>query len=267
MNQQAYSPSRYKQYKSLSFSEHFSDEEMARDWTLSESDLKEITRYRKNARLYIAIQICCVRLYGRFFQRINDLSVRVINYLNAQLGLPANLSVDISSRKATLSIYRNNVLTYLGFNKFDESSEKRLGDWLTEKARLGILPDQLFLQSQAYLLDHQILLPGPSLLDKLIARICSEVHLGVFETVYQKLPGEILKQIEAILKLPEGEQRTFFYRLKEYPPSASISSLKNYLNKYQRLMDMGVDKLEQQLVEPAFQQYLYELPVLIVCLQ
>ena len=131
MNQQAYSPSRYKQYKSLSFSEHFSDEEMARDWTLSESDLKEITRYRKNARLYIAIQICCVRLYGRFFQRINDLSVRVINYLNAQLGLPANLSVDISSRKATLSIYRNNVLTYLGFNKFDESSEK-LDDLLND---------------------------------------------------------------------------------------------------------------------------------------
>lgn len=256
MLHQPSSPSRYKQYK---FSERFSDEEMVKDWTLSELDLKEINRYRKNARLYIAIQICCVRIYGRFFQRINELSVRVINYLNTQLGLPANLSFDISSRKATHSIHRNNILTYLGFNKFDEPAEKQLQDWLREKAHLGILPDQLFLQSQAYLLDHQILLPGPSVLDKLIAHICSEVHLGVFESIYQKLPKEILEAIEAILKLPEGEQRTFFYRLKEYPPSASISSLKNYLNKYGQLMDMGIDQLEQQLVEPAFQQYLFEL--------
>jgi len=37
-----------------------SDEEMARDWTLSEADKKEVNRYRTNSRLFIAIQLCAV---------------------------------------------------------------------------------------------------------------------------------------------------------------------------------------------------------------
>ena len=55
-----------QRYQSVMLSQDFSDEEMARDWTISESDKKEINRYRTNSRLFIFIQICAVRLYGRF---------------------------------------------------------------------------------------------------------------------------------------------------------------------------------------------------------
>ena len=259
MSQKPDAPSNYKKYKSLSSSENFSDEEMARDWTLSTRDLEEVSRYRKDARLYIAIQLCCVRLYGRFFQRVNDLSVRIINYLNTQLKLPSELTVNVNTRKATISTYRNNILIYLGFRKFDDLAEKQLIDWLLLKVKQGKLPDELFVLSQEYLLSNRILLPGPSVLDKLVTHLSSQEHLEVFESVYQKLPTDIINAIEQILKLSEGEQRTFFFDLKQYPPSATISSLKDYLGKYQRLMDMGIDQMKEQLVEPAFQQYLFEL--------
>jgi hypothetical protein len=39
---------------------------MARDWTLSDSDRAEIGKYRKSSRLFVAMQLCAVRLYGRF---------------------------------------------------------------------------------------------------------------------------------------------------------------------------------------------------------
>ena len=74
-----------QRYQPVTLPQDFSDEEMARDWTLSEADQQEIGKYRKNSRLFIATQLCAVRLYGRFVMDVNDLSPRIINYLNGQL--------------------------------------------------------------------------------------------------------------------------------------------------------------------------------------
>lgn len=259
MGKKGSSASRYKSYKPLNLSDNFSDEEMVRDWTLSASDIVEIKKYKKSVRLYIAIQLCCIRMYGRFFQRVNDLSIKIINYLNTQLGLPANLTVEISTRKATTSMYHRNILSHLGFNKFDDTAQKQLENWVLLKVKQGKLPDELFEEAQAYLLTNHTLLPGASTIDKIITRICSAEHVNIFEKIYKKLPTQIIEQIEGVLKLPEGEQRTFFFNLKQYPPSASISTLQNYLSKYNRLVEIGIDQLKEQLVEPSFQEYLFKL--------
>ena len=46
--------SQRQRYRPISLPQDFSDEEMARDWTLSESDRQEIGKYRKRFRLFIA---------------------------------------------------------------------------------------------------------------------------------------------------------------------------------------------------------------------
>jgi hypothetical protein len=90
-----------RRYKPISMSNDFSDEEMARDWTLSESDKQEISKYRKDSRTFVAAQICAIRLYGRFISEVNDLSPRIANYLNLQLRLPPSLTIMAPDRKAT----------------------------------------------------------------------------------------------------------------------------------------------------------------------
>jgi hypothetical protein len=42
-----------KRYQPISLPPNFSDEEMARDWTLSQSDKQEVSKYRTNFRLFI----------------------------------------------------------------------------------------------------------------------------------------------------------------------------------------------------------------------
>ena len=66
--------SRRQRDQPISLLDKFSDEEMTRDWTLSDKDKEEIGKYRKVFRLSIAIQICAVRLYGRFLNQVRDLS-------------------------------------------------------------------------------------------------------------------------------------------------------------------------------------------------
>ena len=58
-----------KRYQPILLPKDFSDEEMARDWTLSEGDKAEIGKYWKNSRLFVAVQLCSIRLYGRFCGR------------------------------------------------------------------------------------------------------------------------------------------------------------------------------------------------------
>ena len=66
-----------KRSQPIALPQEFSTEEMARDWTLSPEDKQEIGKYRKNSRLFIAIQLCAVRLYGRFLGDVHDLSPQI----------------------------------------------------------------------------------------------------------------------------------------------------------------------------------------------
>lgn len=117
MNRQERFLSSKQRYRPIPLSEEFTDEEMTRDWTLSKEDIREIGRYRKKYRLYRAIEICVVRLYGRFLQEVNDLSPRILSYLNKQLSLPPSLKVQVPKWRATGIEFRQQILTHLGFQR------------------------------------------------------------------------------------------------------------------------------------------------------
>lgn len=121
-----------QRYQPVMLPQDFSDEEMARDWTLTTSDLLEIERYRARFRLFISLQICAVRLYGRFIQDIGSVSPRIVSYLNNQLSLPPSLTVESPEREATLAEQRKNILTYLGFTRYDENIQSNLKLWLVK---------------------------------------------------------------------------------------------------------------------------------------
>jgi hypothetical protein len=58
--------SKRQRYQPIALPQHFSEEDMARDWTLFAGDHQELARYRQGSRVYSALQIGAVRLYGRF---------------------------------------------------------------------------------------------------------------------------------------------------------------------------------------------------------
>ena len=252
-------PLRRKRYEPIAFPSEFSDEEMARDWTLSDNDMSEINKYRKNARLYVAIQLCAVRLYGRFMTHVDDLSPRIVVYLGHQLSLPLSLSVTIPEREATYLLHHKNILTHLGFQKFNENARTRLQDYIREQAEKGILPDLLFQQAETHLLNNSILLPGASVLERLVVRTCSEVHADIFEGIYQKLSPDLRYSVEQLLIIPEGQQRSYFQQLKDYPPSASISAIQSYLKRYQIMNGTAIETFEKYSINPAFSAYLFNL--------
>ena len=79
-----------------------------------------------------------------------------------------SLAVEVPERKATYTDHRQNIMAYLGFQRFDDHAQEQLETWIEQQARLGMLPDALFQKAENHLLDKRILLPGPSVLERLI---------------------------------------------------------------------------------------------------
>jgi hypothetical protein len=154
--------------------------------------------------------------------------------------------------------HRQNIMTYLGFQRFDEQAQAQLETWIEQQARLGTLPDALFKQAETKLLDNRVLLPGPTVLERLIIHVCSDVHVQLFETVFRQLSPELRQAIDQLLLVPDGEQRSYFYHLKEYPPAPSISSIQSYLQRYQIVAETGIDAFENQVLTPEFLDYLFK---------
>ncbi|MDR1843805.1 MAG: DUF4158 domain-containing protein [Citrobacter amalonaticus] len=189
------------------------------------------------SRLFIAIQICAVRLYGRFIQDIGSASPRIVSYLNNQLALPPSLSVVSPEREATLAEQRKNILTYLGFIRYDENIQSDLKIWLVKQAEKGFLPDDLFLRAGQYLLSARVMMPGPTVIERLIISICAQVHERMFETLHNQLSAGIKQAIDDLLVTLPGDQRSLFYLLKESQPSATVTSIKRYMKRYYVVLD------------------------------
>jgi len=72
------------------------DEELARDWTLSEEDLVEVRRCRgADKRHSFALQLCVLRRLGRFLSpdEYDAIPVRIMNHVGRQVGRPPVLLV------------------------------------------------------------------------------------------------------------------------------------------------------------------------------
>ena len=194
-------------------------------------DARSLSKHRTNFRLFVALQLCAVRLYGRFSPG-SMRSLRTLSIMWAIADLPPSLALDVPERKATYTDHRQQILTYLGFQKFDDTAHTQLTTWLHQQAQQGLLPGALFPQAEQYLLEHRLLLPGPSVLERLIISVCADVHAEVFEAMFQRLSPRCARPLTHLPTVPDGEQRSAFASLKDYPPAATISSMQAYLRRY-----------------------------------
>src|SRR5882724_4421485 len=92
---------------SLMLPEDPSPEELAQFWTLSARDRAEVLRCQGEAnQRRFAVQLCALRLYGRFLPEATPAPLAITNYLAQQLALPLVLFGDVPGRLATETGHR-----------------------------------------------------------------------------------------------------------------------------------------------------------------
>jgi len=222
-----------------------SEEELARDWTLSEPDRAVVQRCRGNPhRRRFAVQLCVLRLYGRFLEDYSPVPVKILNHLGRQLQLPPVLSLSPPDRPATETAQQQRIRAYLDYQPFDDEARCRLEDHLRMEVAQGTLPSELLQHAEDFLRFWKIILPAPSTLGRLAAAVGSTGRQEILERIAARLPGPIPEVIDQLLEVEEGTGRSPLFELKEYPPEATPATILGYLDRCSLVESIGVSQID-----------------------
>ncbi len=222
-----------------------SDEELARDWTLSEADKAEVLRCRgEDYRRSFALQLCVLRNYGRFLREYGAVPARIANHLGRQVGLAPVLLFLPPTREATELEHQRRIRDHLGVQPFDSSVETRLKRWVRVRAREGISSLELFRRAEDVLRSWRILLPAPSTIERIVASVSARARHGLFDEVFGRVTPELRRAIDQLLEAPDGDRKSPLFLLKEYPPEASAGAINRFIERYHFLRSIGVGEID-----------------------
>ena len=146
-----------------------SDEELARNWTLSEADQREVRRCRGDGnRLRFAVQLCTLRIYGRYVNDFVSVPARIANYVCRQFDMSPVLFIPPPEREATDLEHERRIRSYLGFERFDRNATTRLERRLAQQAERGVPPDELVDYAEGLLRSWKVIQPARSSLERLV---------------------------------------------------------------------------------------------------
>jgi TnpA family transposase len=232
-------------------------EELARDWTLTEADIGEVLLCRGTDNcLRFALQLCVLRRYGRFLEEYDDPPVRIVNHLAAQLHLPPVLLL-APPRPATESEYRERLRRYLSLRELDQAGRDRLAGWVSERMADGEAPSTIAAQAEEIVRAWLYALPRKSVFARMIDSYCARAEGDVFERIAAQVAPEGRRRIDELLAVPEGDQRSMVFYLREYPPHGNAQTIKDYLTHYEVAMGPGWDLEEIRGVSQNLIEHLY----------
>ena len=122
-----------------------------------------------------------------------------------------------------------------------------------------LIPEKLIPEAEVFLVSNKIALPTVYYLKREINSFCSHQQEVIFIGLYQQLPEELTDMIDETLDIIPGEDITWFQKFKEYPGSASISVLQDYLHRYQKIKEIDLSTIDIGTVSSDLAKHLYQL--------
>jgi Domain of unknown function (DUF4158) len=204
-----------------------SEDELARDWTLSAEDVVEIAQARgPDHRRRFALQLCTLRNQGRFLDDYRRAPLKIVNHLSRQMDLPPVLFLDRPGRAQTERAQELRIRRYLGLGRFDRTVADNLRAWLSQGAVEGRSVAELLARAEDKLRDWRIMLPAISTLERIVVAEVTRATTTLFDAITSRLPENLRASIDLLLEVPEGDARSSLFRLKSYPQSASAAVIK-----------------------------------------
>jgi TnpA family transposase len=170
------------------------------EWTLLP---EEINFIRENARraenlIRYAVQMCCLRLSGRFIRVYSLVSLKICNYLARQLMLELLCSGLTEPAPSTETRIRRQISEFLEFTTFNESAQDLIKDWLSKNSELIADKKTLSVAIEKFLVKEKIMLPAQSQLMRVVFNLYAKQQYNVFDIIASSLSVAQKKFIDDI---------------------------------------------------------------------
>jgi hypothetical protein len=228
--------------------------QLARYFHLDDTALKIVKQRRgDHNRLGFAVQLCTVRFLGTFLINPIDVPPSVVAYLALQLDISSSDCLPRYLERPTTHWEHAQLIKQLyGYRDFSSQPYQwRLQRWLYERAWVSDeSPSVLFDLTTARLVENKILLPGVTVLIRLIGSVRERVSQRAWAMV-SKLPTvEQQTQLESILSINEKTKQTLLDQLRCSPTRYSAPALVEALNRLVTIRAFGIRKLNVAKIPP-----------------
>ena len=231
-----------------------SDTQLARYFLLSTNDLDLIqAKAEAHTQLGFALQLVTVRFLGTLLDNPADVPVSVKDYVARQIGVSAATDLRTYHQSKTRYRHAEEIKARFGYRDFsDPSIGLPFVRFLYTRATLSPeRPSQLFDLTTAWLVERNVLLPGASVLERLVARVRERANVALWEKL-AGLPDD--KQRERLLRLldtPEGSRVSTLEHLKRAPRRVSGQALREAVLRVETIREVGVGELDLSTFPPA----------------
>ncbi|MEL6940368.1 MAG: Tn3 family transposase [Cyanobacteria bacterium J06598_1] len=231
------------------------DVQLERYFHLDDAD-QQLVRVRRgdHNRLGFAVQLGTVRFLGTFLANPIEVPPNVIDYLAQQLEVASTSSLPAYlEREETRWGHAALIECHYGYQDFSaQPAHWRFVRWLYARAWVGTEgPSVLFDIATAQLLEQKILLPGVSVLERLVAAVRERVAQRVWKLLSRLPSDEQCQRLDAVLKVDMDMRQTVLDRLRRSPTRHSAPALVAALHRLKRIREIGVSHLVLPNVPPS----------------
>lgn len=228
-----------------------SEEELARNWSLSLDDVAEIERCRNPyPKLHFAVQLCFLRVYGTFLSPFR-VPLKIVNHIHLQIGIdPVLIAPSSELHDQARQQHETRIRKYCGFDPFGVTSTQMLEDFLVGLANEGVDRDSLLTRATEFLFSKRITPPGATVLLKITATAYHRAERGIFDEIYDKIPIIFREKIDQLLEADSELGTSQLFRYGQYPGASNPDHILEYLDRYDELKAIGATTIDLSSVKP-----------------
>jgi hypothetical protein len=220
--------------------------------------LDDADRERLNVRrgaynkLGFGLQLTTVRFLGTFLAEPTAVPSNVVAYA-AQLGIrDVACLADYAARPTTAWEHAAEIRRGYGYRDFnDPGASFRLVRWLYQRAWLSTEPPSvLFDLATAWLVERQVLLPGVTVLERLVTRIRERANTRLYRTLAGLPSKKQRDRLGHLLVVPAGSRRSPLDQLQQGPTQPTATELIDALQRLRAALELGVGDLDMSRLPP-----------------
>ena len=219
-----------------------SPEQLTRFFYLSPQDVHFLASYRRSyTQLGCAVQLGTLRFLGTFLPVPTQVPAVVVQTLAQQLHVPAEAWEGQYIRPNTLHDHQGQIMAYLGCVAFEGRPVFRLTRWLYAQVLTStVRPSVLFDLATAHLVAQRVVLPGVTVLARLIARVRERTGRHLYRQLRDRLNPVQQEALKALLVVPPGQRLTRLEVLRTAPTRVSGPALVAALGRLDQVRALGV---------------------------
>lgn len=220
-----------------------SPEQLAKYFLFDDHDLELILLHRgRHNRLGFAIQLGTVRFLGTFITNIASMPVSVCHYVAKQLKIDLVIDelIDYSLGERRL-IHTAEICKLFGYTRFtDQPAHLRLIRWLYTCAWLTAERSSiLFDLTTARLTEHRVLLPGATVLERLVSRVRDRANLRLWKKLSLFPNEDQRKQLEQLLEVDSKRRQSKLDMLRQPPTNPTAIGLTKAIERLESIRMLG----------------------------